>query len=139
MDDIIDLEVLGKEGEKLLAALEEGKLVVARSKDDFLYILEKDGEYHLFTHHLGSPEGGSKRFPKDEKYTAMMKSLATVSDAVFGAAFAQDMDLFGVMASAEHGILSMFPGEGEDEDGVITFSVPGEENETTMEGENANA
>lgn len=139
MDDIIDLEVLGKEGEKLLAALGEGKLVAARSKDDFLYILEKDGEYHLFTHHLGAPEGGSKRFPKDEKYTAMMKSLATVSDAVFGVSFAPDMNLFGVMASAEHGILSMFPGEGNDEDGVITFAVPGEEDETSVEGENANA
>ena len=139
MDDIIDLEVLGKEGEKLLAALGEGKLVAARSKDDFLYILEKDGEYHLFTHHLGAPEGGSKRFPKDEKYTAMMKSLATVSDAVFGVSFAPDMNLIGVMASAEHGILSMFPGEGNDEDGVITFAVPGEDDETSVEGENANA
>ena len=139
MDDIIDLEVLGKEGEKLLAALGEGKLVAARSKDDFLYILEKDGEYHLFTHHLGAPEGGSKRFPKDEKYTAMMKSLATVSDAVFGVSFDPDMNLFGVMASAEHGILSMFPGKGEDGDGVITFSVPGEDDETSVEGENANA
>ena len=139
VDDIIDLEVLGKDGEKLLAALGEGKLVCARSRDDFLYILEKDGEYHLFTHHLGAPEGGSKRFPKDEKYTAMMKSLATVSDAVFAAAFAPDMNLFGVMASAEHGILSLFPGEGDEDDGVITFAVPGEDDEPTEEGEKANA
>lgn len=138
MDDIIDLEVLGTEGEKLLSALEEGKLVCARSKDDFLYILEKDGEYHLFTHHVGSPEGGGKRFPKDEKYTAMMKSLAAVADAVFAAVFAPEMNLFGVMASAEHGILSLFPGEGTEEDGIITFSIPGED-ETNLEGENADA
>ena len=138
MDDIIDLEVLGKDGDKLLNALKEGKLVCARSKNDFLYILEKGGEFHLFTHHLGSPEGGSKKFPKDEKYTAMMKSLATVSDAVFAASFVPEMNLFGVMASAEHGILSLFPGEGDEEDGIITFSVPGED-DTNMEGENANA
>ena len=138
MEDIIDLEVLGKEGDKLLTALGEGKLVCARSRDDFLYILEKNGEYHLFTHHVGSPEGGNKRFPKDEKYTAMMKSLATVADAVFAATFEPEMNLFGVMASAEHGILSLFPGEGTEEDGIITFSVPGED-ETNMEGENANA
>ena len=138
MEDIVDLEVLGKEGDKLLNALGEGKLVCARSKDDFLYILEKNGEYHLFTHHVGSPEGGNKRFPKDEKYTAMMKSLATVSDAVFAATFKPEMNLFGVMASAEHGILSLFPGEGMEDDGFIEFSVPGED-ETNMEGENANA
>lgn len=138
LEDIIDLEVLGKDGDKLLSALGAGKLVCARSRDDFLYILEKGGEYHLFTHHLGSPEGGSKRFPKDEKYTAMMKSLATVADGVFAATFDPDMNLFGVMASAEHGILSLFPGRGTEEDGVITFSVPGED-DTNTEGENANA
>lgn len=139
MNDIIDLEVLGKDGEVLLSALEDGKLVCARSQNDFLYILEKEGEFHLFTHHLGSPEGGNKRFPKDEKYTAMMKSLATVSDAVFAATFAPEMNLFGVLASAEHGILSLFPGKEEDEDGIITFSIPGEADDNTMEGENANA
>ena len=139
VDDIIDLEVLGREGDKLLAALKEGKLVCARSRDDFLYILEKEGEYHLFTHHLGAPEGGSKRFPVDEKYTAMMKSLATVADAVFGVTFDPAMDLFGVMASAEHGILSLFPGAEDDGNGVITFTVPGEDATQTEEGENANA
>ena len=138
MEDIVDLEVLGSDGEKLLAALGEGKLVCARSKDDFLYILEKNREYHLFTHHVGSPEGGNKRFPKDEKYTAMMKSLAGVADAVFAATFTPEMNLFGVMASAENGILSLFPGEGMEDDGFIEFSVPGED-ETNMEGENANA
>lgn len=139
MDDIIDLEVLGKNGDRVLEELERGKLIAARSKDDFLYILERGGTYHMFTHAVGSPEGGNKRFPKDEKYTAMVKSLATVADAVFAATFDEKMNLFGVLASAEHGILSMFPGAGEDEDGVITFSIPGEDDEPIEEGENANA
>ena len=139
MDDIIDLEVLGKNGDRVLEELERGKLIAARSKDDFLYILARGGTYHMFTHAVGSPEGGNKRFPKDEKYTAMVKSLATVADAVFAATFDEKMNLFGVLASAEHGILSMFPGAGEDEDGVITFSIPGEDDEPIEEGENANA
>ncbi len=131
MDDIIDLEVLGKDGDKVLEALAQKKLVAARSRDDFLYILDRDGTYHMFTHAVGSPGGGSKRFPKDEKHTAMVKSLASVADAVFAASFDEKMDLFGVLASAEHGILSLFPGE-ENEDGAITFMVPGEQ--TDMEG-----
>ena len=45
------------------------------------------------------------------------------------------MNLFGVLASAEHGILSLFPGE-EGEDGTITFTIPGE-NENELEGEEA--
>lgn len=135
MDDIIDLEVLGKNGDRVLEELERGKLIAARSKDDFLYILERDGTYHMFTHAVGSPEGGNKRFPKDEKYTAMVKSLATVADAVFAATFDEKMNLFGVLASAEHGILSLFPGE-EGENGTITFTIPGE-NENELEGEKA--
>ena len=139
MDDIIDLEVLGKNGDRVLEELERGKLIAARSKDDFLYILERGGTYHMFTPAVGSPEGGNKRFPKDEKSTAMVQSLAPVADAVFAASFDEKMNLFGVLASAEHGILSMFPGAGEDEDGVITFSIPGEDDEPIEEGENANA
>ena len=140
MDDIIDLEVVGKDGEKLLEALKQGKLAVARSRDDFLYILDREGEFQLFSHHLGAPEGGSKRFPKDEKHTAVVKNLAGVADAVFAATFDESMELFGVMASAEHGILSLFPGaEDAESDGMIDYSVPGEPQEEGMEGEEENA
>ena len=81
------------------------------------------------------PSAPGKRFPEDEKYTAMVKSLATVADAVFAATFDEKMNLFGVLASAEHGILSLFPGE-EGENGTITFTIPGE-NENELEGEEA--
>lgn len=126
MDDIIDLEVLPKDGDKVLEALSQKKLAVARSKDDFLYILDRNGTYHMFTHAVGSPGGGSKQFPRDEKHTAMVKSLASVADAMFAVTFDEKMDLFGVLASAEHGILSLFPGE-ESGDGTIDFMIPGEE------------
>ncbi len=65
MDDIIDLEVLGKNGDRVLEELERGKLIAARSKDDFLYILERGGTYHMFTHAVGSPRGGgTSDFPR---------------------------------------------------------------------------
>ena len=52
--------------------------------------------------------------------------------------------------SAKHLRAAVFPaaaaapaiclcGAGEDEDGVITFSIPGEDDEPIEEGENANA
>lgn len=135
MDDIIDLEVVGKDGDRILDELEQGKLIAARSKDDFLYILDREDQYLMFTHAVGSPEGGSKRFPKDEKHQAIVKQLAKAADAVFAATFDEKMNLFGVLSSAEHGILSLFPGE-EGEDGTITFGIPGENN-TETEGEEA--
>lgn len=64
MDDIIDLEVLGKNGDRVLEELEGGKLIAARSKDDFLYILERGGTYHVFTHAVGSARGGKQALPQ---------------------------------------------------------------------------
>ena len=54
-----------------------------------------------------------------------MRKLASLADGVYMATFDKSMNLFGVMATAEEGILSMFPGEMGDDD-VIEFIVPGE-------------
>ena len=129
MDDTIHLEPLPKDSERLEEALKEGRLAVARSNNDFLYILDMDGQFHMFTHTPGNPGGGQKRFPKDEKYTAMVRKLATLADAVFAVEFSREMNLYGVMASAEEAILTAFPGNDRDADEDVEFSVRGSEPE----------
>jgi len=121
--DNISLDVLPKDGERLLRELAEGKMVVARSKNDFLYILDMNGEFHIFTHAAGAPGGGQKQFPKDEQYTAIVKKMADLADALYVAEYDRSFNLYGVMYSAEEGILEMFPGEDRDSDGVIDFGL----------------
>jgi hypothetical protein len=120
----INLSVLPKDGEKLLEELHNGHMVITRSNNDFLYILDFDGRFHMFSHTPGAPGGGQKQFPKDEKHIAVVRKLAELSDSVYMAAFDKGLNLYGVMASAEEGILSLFPGEDRDKDGDIEFILP---------------
>jgi hypothetical protein len=124
VEDNIKLNVLPKDGNRILEELSKGKIVAARSKNDFLYILDDGGEYRLFSHTPGTPSGGHKNFPKDEKHTAIIRSFAEVSDALFLIEFDRKMNFYGVLASAEEGILSMYPGDDRDADETIEFSVP---------------
>lgn len=120
----INLNVLPKEGERLLEELGKGNMVITRSKNDFLYILEFDGKFHMFSHSPGAPGGGQKQFPKDEKYIAVVRKLADLSDSVYVAEFDKDLNIYGVMVSAEEGILSLFPGNDRDGDSDIEFIIP---------------
>jgi endo-alpha-1,4-polygalactosaminidase (GH114 family) len=129
VDDIVNLSVLPKEGAAFLDALKEGRMVVARSQNDFLFILDSEQTFVFFSHRPGSPEGGRKQFPRDEKHIAIVKNLATVADAVYSVEYHKDMNFFGVMSSAEHGILSLFPGDARDEDEEIEFVIPNKEGE----------
>jgi len=119
----INLDILPKDGERILQELAAGNMVIARSKNDFLYILDFDGQFHMFSHTPGAPGGGQKQFPKDEQYTATVRKLADLSDAVYMAEFDKDLNLYGVMYTAEEGILAMFPGEDRDSDGTVDFSI----------------
>ena len=119
----ISLDVLPKDGERLLSELAEGKMVVARSKNDFLYIIDMNGEFHIFSHTAGATGGGQKQFPKDEQYTAIVKKMADLADAVYVAEYDKSFNLYGVMYSAEEGILEMFPGDDRDGDGMIDFGL----------------
>lgn len=123
----VSLEPLPKEGDRLLAELGQGHMVIVRSKNDFLYVLDFDGTFHMFSHTPGAPGGGQKQFPKDEKYTAVIRKLADLSDAVYKAEFSREQNLYGVMASAEEGILSLFPGMDRDKDSDIEFVIPNED------------
>lgn len=120
----VNLDLLPKEGDRLLKELGQGHMVIVRSKNDFLYILDFDGKFHMFSHTPGAPGGGQKQFPKDEKYTAVIRKLADLSDAVYKAEFDRGLNLYGVMASAEEGILSLFPGDDRAKDSDIEFVIP---------------
>ena len=129
MVENFNLDVLPKDADRLMDELADGHMVIARSKNDFLYVVEMGGEYHLFSHASGSPEGGRKQISKDEKGTAIIRNAVNLADTLFKAEFDRDLSLFGVMASAEEGILSMFPGDNRDEDGEIEFIIPNKEKE----------
>jgi hypothetical protein len=128
MEDNIKLNVLPKDGNRILEELSKGKIVAARSKNDFLYVLDEGVEYRLFSHTPGTPSGGRKNFPKDERHTAIIRSFAEVSDALFLIEFDRKMNFYGVLASAEEGILSMYPGDDRDADETIEFFVPQQKN-----------
>jgi hypothetical protein len=119
--DGITLDLLPRDGERALRELAGGNLVIARSDNDFLYIAELDGRFHMFTHTPGASGGGQRQFPKNEKYLASVRKLAELSDAMYVCIFDKTMNLYGVLQSAEDGILSMFPGNDRDGDADIEF------------------
>jgi len=83
----------------------------------------------MFSHTPGAPGGGQKQFPKDEKHTAIIKKIADISDTAYVVEFDKNLNLYGVMYTAEEAILSMFPGDDRDNDGVVDFSIPEKEAE----------
>jgi len=117
----VNLDLLPKDGQRVLEELAAGKMVIARSNNDFLYILDFDDQFHMFSHTIGAPGGGQKQFPKDEKFTATVRNISDLADAIYTADFSRDMNLYGVMFAAEEGILSMFPGDDRDNDEIIDF------------------
>ena len=121
--DNINLDVLPNDGERMLTELANGNMVITRSKNDFLYIIEHGGQFHMFRHTPGAPGGGQKKFPKDEQYTATIRKLADIADSVYLVEYDKEMNLFGVMVTAEEGILDLFPGEDRENDGMVDFGL----------------
>jgi len=120
----INLDLLPADGNRMLEEASAGNLVIARAKNDFLYVLEFDETLHMFSHTVGAPGGGQKQFPKDEKSTAIVRKIADLADAVYKAEFDKHMNLYSVMATAEQAVLEMFPGDDRSSDGIVDFSVP---------------
>ena len=134
MDNImenINLDILPKDGDRMLEELAAGNMVVTRSKSDFLYVLDDEEQFHMFTHTTGAPGGGQRQFPKDEKHTAMVRKLADLSDAVYLVEFDKNLNLYAVMYTAEEAILDMFPTLNRDEDGMVDFGLPDSEDENS--------
>ena len=122
--DEISLGRLSNAGGVLLEELEKGKMAIVRSKNDFLYIVEFDGQFHMFSHTPGAPGGGQKQFVKDEKHIAIITKLTELADHVYSVEFDKSMNLYGVMATAEEGILHLYPGDDRDSDSDIEFHIP---------------
>jgi hypothetical protein len=120
----ISLSKLPKDGGRMLEELEKGNMVIVRSQNHFIYILDFDDTFHMFSHIPGAPGGGQRQFPKDEKHIATVRKLADLSDHVYMAEFDKGLNLYGVMATAEDGILHLFPGDDRDGDAAIEFIVP---------------
>jgi hypothetical protein len=126
MSDKINLKVLARDGDEFMDALGRGDMIAARSKGHFLYILISDDKFQLFSHTAGAANGGRKSFPIDEKHRAIVKNLANMAESLYSVGFTADMDIFGVMSSAEEAVCDMFPGCGADDAGDIEFVIPGE-------------
>ena len=122
----INLDLLPKDSTRVLSELASGNMIIARSKNDFLYIVAYSDEFHMFSHTPGAPGGGQKTFPNDEKYQASVRQIVELADSVYLCEFDREMNLYGVIYTAEEGILSMFPGEDRDSDENVEFLIPGE-------------
>ena len=123
MDDI-NLDIIPNEGERMLKELSDGKMIIARSKNDFIYIVAYDEQFHMFAHTPGNEGGSQKQFPVGEESLAVVRKIAELADTVFMAEFNKDYNLYGVMYTAEEAILELFPGDDRDADRTVDFGLP---------------
>ena len=130
----VNLDILPVDGDRMLKELADGNMVIARSKKDFLYIVESDDMYHMFSHSVGAPGGGQKQMPIDEKNTAIVSKIAELADALYVAEFDREMEIYSVMYTAEQGILDLFPNEDLDTDEMVDFSLPEEKKSENNDG-----
>jgi hypothetical protein len=123
MDTNVNLDLLPKESDRVMKELSCGNMVIARSKNDFLYMLDFNDEFHFFSHTPGAPGGGQKQFPKDEKHYAVIRKVVDLADSLFLANYDKSLNVYGVMSAAEEGILSLFPGNDRETDADIDFEI----------------
>lgn len=120
-EETVTLDLIPKDGDRVLEELNNGNMVIFRSKNDFLYAIQYGGQFHMFSHSRGAKGAGQKQFPVDAKYTASVKKLPDLADSVYLCIFDKSMNLYGVLMSAEDGIISMFPGDSDDADEPVEF------------------
>lgn len=114
------MEQLPKDGKKMQAVLSEGKLLVLRTKDEFIYFLDTGDEYRMFNHTAGQQRAGRRVQPKTNKDDEMFEGAAKAVDLAFAVEFDPAMDIPTVLYSAEEAILQAYPMVGEEE--KIDFS-----------------
>ena len=101
----VELGPLGKEKGKILNSLRAGNMVAVLSGMELMYVYALHGDYHCFIHPLDSEEGRHKAFEASERNSAMLDNLYSASDALFEIRFAPELNLMGVMVTAERGIV----------------------------------
>ena len=102
----VRLRLMEKDGDRLLRALQNGKMVGVLSKMEVMYVFLFQGQYLCFIHKFDAEEGRQKAWPANERNTAMMKNLPAMADQLFEITPKPDMHPMGVMVAAERGILS---------------------------------
>ena len=102
----IELGPLGKEKGKIKKSLKDGSMVAVLSGMEIMYIMLIRGMYHCFIHPLDSDEGRRKAWEDNERNAAMLDNLYSAADALFEIKFSKDLNLMGVMVTAERGIIN---------------------------------
>ncbi len=127
----VRLRLLDADGDRLLRALNNAKMVGVLSGVEVMYVFLFRGQYLCFIHKLDAEEGRHRAFPADERNTAMIKNLASAADKLFEITPKPDMDPMGVMVAAERGIISYLDATGqlpaEDVDFMDWQDAPAEE------------
>ncbi len=108
----ISIGPLEKDGEKLIAALEKGRMVAILSQSEIMYTLLR-GDYLCYIHPIGSEEGRAKRLPRTKECRAVVKNLADLADQLFEVEFDKNMDTMGVMVAAENAIVAFLDSIGQ--------------------------
>ena len=109
----VRLRLMAKEGDRLLRALSNGKMVGVLSGMEIMYVFAFRDQYLCFIHKMDAEEGRRKSFPIDERNTAMIKNLASAADQLFEITPKPDMHPIGVMVAAEKGIISYLDHTGQ--------------------------
>ena len=102
----VRLRLMEKDGDKLIRALSNAKMVGVLSGMEVMYVFVFRDQYQCFIHKFDAEEGRRKSFPVNERNTAMMKNLTAAADQIFEITPKADMDPVGVMVAAERGIIS---------------------------------
>lgn len=102
----VRLRLMEKDGDKLIRALGNAKMVGVLSGMEIMYVFVFRDQYQCFIHKLDAEEGRRRAFPLNERNTAMMKNLVSAADQLFEITPKPDMDPMGVMVAAERGIIS---------------------------------
>lgn len=102
----VRLRLLDMDGDKLMRALNNAKMVGVLSGLEVMYVFVFRNQYLCFIHKLDAEEGRHRAFPVNERNTAMIKNLTSAADKLFEITPKPDMDPMGVMVAAERGILS---------------------------------
>ena len=102
----VELAPMQKDGEKLLEALNNGKMVAVLSGLEIMYVFILRSQYQCFIHKMDAEEGRRKAWVMSQRNTAMIKNLASVCDGLFEIGMKPDMNPMGVMVAAEKGIIA---------------------------------
>ena len=105
-EDKIELSFLDKEKDKITVSLREGNMVAVLSGMEIMYVVQLRNMYRCIIHKFDAEEGRHKSFEINARNTAMLNNLNSAADQVFQIRFNKDMDLMGVMVTAERGIIS---------------------------------